>query len=168
MSIVIFFYIHVTVFQVIIGNFFIRTRQIAQQFKTDSSTTILYCSILLHCVNWGVAVQIPVGSRMFTSPYRPDRLLGSPLSNGYRGLFPQGKAARDMKLTIHTQLVQRSRKRGLYIHSPICLHGTKLSWLSTERALALPCKFLTVALWILQGNRFATGSVFMVLGGWHM
>jgi hypothetical protein len=40
-------------------------------------------------------VRVPVRSRIFTSPCRPDRLCGSPnlLSNGYRGLFPGGKAA---------------------------------------------------------------------------
>jgi hypothetical protein len=35
----------------------------------------------------GVAVRIPVGSRIFFSPLRPDQLWGPPnfLSNGYRG-----------------------------------------------------------------------------------
>jgi hypothetical protein len=43
----------------------------------------------------GVGVRVPVGSRIFSSPRRPDRLWGSPnlLSNGYRGSFPGGKAA---------------------------------------------------------------------------
>jgi hypothetical protein len=40
----------------------------------------------------GVVVRVPAGSRIFTSPYHPDRLWGPtcPLSNGYRGLFHRG------------------------------------------------------------------------------
>jgi hypothetical protein len=36
-----------------------------------------------------IGVWVPVGSRIFSSPPRPDRLCGPPnhLSNGYRGLF---------------------------------------------------------------------------------
>jgi hypothetical protein len=39
--------------------------------------------------DWEVGVRVPVGSRIITSPYRPDRLLRPPnrLSSGYRGLF---------------------------------------------------------------------------------
>jgi hypothetical protein len=57
----------------------------------------------------GVRVRVPVGSRIFSSPRRTERLLGPPslLSNGYRGQFPRG-----VKLSTHLQLVPRSRKRG--------------------------------------------------------
>jgi hypothetical protein len=36
-----------------------------------------------------VGGRVPVASRIFSTPRRPDRLWGSPnlLSNGYRGLF---------------------------------------------------------------------------------
>jgi hypothetical protein len=42
-----------------------------------------------------VGVRVPVGSRIFTSPYHPDRFWGPPnlLYNGYRGLFFGCKAA---------------------------------------------------------------------------
>jgi hypothetical protein len=42
--------------------------------------------------NRGVGVWVPVGSRILSSPCRPDWLCGQPnhLSNGYRGLFPRG------------------------------------------------------------------------------
>jgi hypothetical protein len=40
----------------------------------------------------GVGVRVPLGSRIFSSPRRPDRLWGPPnlLSNGYRGFFLRG------------------------------------------------------------------------------
>jgi hypothetical protein len=39
----------------------------------------------------GGGVRVPVESRIFSSPQRPERLWGPPsLSNGYPGLFPRG------------------------------------------------------------------------------
>jgi hypothetical protein len=61
-----------------------------------------------------VGVRVPVGSRIFSSPCRPDRLWGPPnlLTNGYRSLFPRGYTGRVVKLTTHLQLMPRPRKRG--------------------------------------------------------
>jgi hypothetical protein len=43
----------------------------------------------------GVGVRVPIGERIFSYPSSPDRLWRPPnlLSNGYRWLFPGGKAA---------------------------------------------------------------------------
>jgi hypothetical protein len=51
-------------------------------------------------------VRVPVGSRIFSSPCRPDRFCGPPilLSNGYRGLFPRRLSGRGVKLTTHLQI----------------------------------------------------------------
>jgi hypothetical protein len=75
-----------------------------------------------------VGVRVPVGSRILSSPRRPDQLWEPTrlLSNGYWWLFPWGWSGRGVKLTTHLQLVPRSRKRGsihLYIQPPIRLHG---------------------------------------------
>jgi hypothetical protein len=75
----------------------------------------------------GVGVQVPVGSRIFSSPRRPDRIWGLPslLSIGYRGLFPRWQRGRFVKLTIHFQTEPRARKCGSihpFPHTP--------SWLS--------------------------------------
>jgi hypothetical protein len=90
----------------------------------------------------GVGVQVSVGSRIFSSLNRPDRLWGPPnfLSNGYRWLILRGKAwsGRGVKLTTHLQLVPRSRKCGSIHPLPIRLHGVVLNWLSTGTTSPLP------------------------------
>jgi hypothetical protein len=62
----------------------------------------------------GVGARVPIGSRIFISPCRPDRLWGPPnlLPNGYRRLFPRRKSCRGVRLTTDLQLTQMSRKRG--------------------------------------------------------
>jgi hypothetical protein len=59
-------------------------------------------------------VRVQVRTWFFSSSRRPDRFWGpsSLLPNGYRGLFPQGKSGRDVKLITHLQLVPRSRTHG--------------------------------------------------------
>jgi hypothetical protein len=66
----------------------------------------------------GIGVRVPVGSRIFSSPHRPERLCGPPnlLSNGYQGFFPLGLSARGVKLPTHLQLVPRSSEY-ISIHS---------------------------------------------------
>jgi hypothetical protein len=71
----------------------------------------------------GVGVAVPVRSRIFSSPRRPDRLWdpSSLLSNGYRRLFPGGYSGRCVKLATHLQLAPRPRKCGSIhplIHTP--------------------------------------------------
>jgi hypothetical protein len=75
----------------------------------------------------GVGVWVPVGSRIFTSPCRPDQLRGTPslLSNEYQGLFPRESSSQGVKLTTHLQLVSRSRKCGSTYPLP-----HKFSWRS--------------------------------------
>jgi hypothetical protein len=50
----------------------------------------------------GVGMRAPVGSRIFTSPYHPHRLWGTPslLWNAYRGLLPHSlPTSADVKKT---------------------------------------------------------------------
>jgi hypothetical protein len=63
----------------------------------------------------GVGVRVPVGSGIFISPYRPDRLWGPPillLSNGHRVGESLELMYEDVKVITHIQTVPRSRKRG--------------------------------------------------------
>jgi hypothetical protein len=74
----------------------------------------------------GAGVRIPVESRIFSSPHRPDRLWGplSLLSYGYRGLFPQGlkRSGREADNSPPAN-AEVNKNLDLYIHLPIILYG---------------------------------------------
>jgi hypothetical protein len=68
----------------------------------------------------GVGVRVPVGSRIFSSPRRPHRLLGPPnlLSNGYQGLYPRGQSGRGVKLTYSPPASAEVKKMWIYKTTP--------------------------------------------------
>jgi hypothetical protein len=59
--------------------------------------------------NRETGVRVPAGSRIFSSPSRPNRLLGpiNLLSSAYCELFVRRQNGRGVKLTSHLQLVPR-------------------------------------------------------------
>jgi hypothetical protein len=84
----------------------------------------------------GVGVRVPVGSRIFSSPRRPDQLWGPP------SLYPIG--AGDLSLGVkrpgrevdHSPLTNTEvKKMWIYTSTPIRLHGVVLNYLSTGTAL---------------------------------
>jgi hypothetical protein len=86
----------------------------------------------------GVGVRVPVGSRIFCSPLRPDRLWGphNNLSNGYWGSFLGGKADGAWSGPLTSSQCRHQENVDLYIHSPILLHGIVLNSLSTGTTLS--------------------------------
>jgi hypothetical protein len=60
--------------------------------ETKNVAMETYCKVFVFSLlslldDRGVGVRVPIGSRIFSSPRRPDRFWGPPslLSNGYRG-----------------------------------------------------------------------------------
>jgi hypothetical protein len=78
--------------------------------------------------DWGVRVRVPVGSRIFSSPNRPDRLWGPPnlLFSEYRRLW-------SWPLTF--SYCRGQENMDLYSHSPIHLYFVVLNSLSTRTTL---------------------------------
>jgi hypothetical protein len=92
----------------------------------------------------GVRVRVPVGSRIFSSPNRPDRLWGPPnlLSNGYRGVTRPGREAN------HSPPASAEVKE-MWIYTstpPIRLYGVVLNSLNTGTTFSISTfmKIMTV------------------------
>jgi hypothetical protein len=81
--------------------------------------------------NQGVGFRVPVRSRIFTSPYCPDWLWGTPTFQSNEDSFPGGKVM-GAKLNAHLQLEPRSRKCVSINPLPIRL----VACLSTHTALS--------------------------------
>jgi hypothetical protein len=69
----------------------------AYSFSRNASVIKVRDSVVGIATSYGLedrrdGVQVLVGSKIISSPCRPDRLWGPPslLSNGYRELFPRG------------------------------------------------------------------------------
>jgi hypothetical protein len=90
-----------------------------------------------------VGVRVPVGSRILSPPHRPDRLWGSRnlLSNQYWGLFPRGKAAGAWSWPFPPVRDRGQENVDLHTHSPICLQGVVLNFLSRK---TLPFTFTMI------------------------
>jgi hypothetical protein len=84
-----------------------KRRALGEAHSVTTQETVLLMRIILTLGSWdssvsiatgyglddrGVGARVPVGSRIFFSPRRPDRLWDPPnlLSNVYRGPFPRG------------------------------------------------------------------------------
>jgi hypothetical protein len=77
-----------------------------------------------------VGVQVPMESRISSSPRRPDWLWGPPilLANGYRGALSLGIKRPGHKADHSSPTCAEVKKNvDLYIHSPIRLHGVVLN-----------------------------------------
>jgi hypothetical protein len=78
----------------------------------------------------GVGFRVPVGSRIFSSSRRPDRLWGSPslLCNGCLGAVSPGvKRFGAWSWPLTSNYSRGQENVDIYIHSPIYLHGGVLN-----------------------------------------
>jgi hypothetical protein len=106
----------------------------------------------------GFGIHVPVGSRIFSFPRRPDRLWGPPnvLSNGNRGASPGGKAARAWMWPTWYPLDRslggpqsRSGRRG----NEKILDPTG-TWTATPRSCSpYPVSVPTALSWLVLGQR---------------
>jgi hypothetical protein len=74
----------------------------------------------------GVRVRVPVVSRIFSSPRRPDRLWG-PTNLLVPGVFLGGKAPGAWSRPLTSNYCRGQENVDLYIQSPVRLHGVVLN-----------------------------------------
>jgi hypothetical protein len=69
----------------------------------------------------GVGLRVPEGSRIFSSPSRPDRLWDPPnlLSNGYRGALSPGVKRRGCKADYSPPASAEFKKMWIYTSTPL-------------------------------------------------
>jgi hypothetical protein len=94
--------------------------------------------------NIGDGVQVLVGSRIFTSPRRPDCLWGCtqpPILWVPRAFFLSGKTVGAWSWPLTSNYCQGQENFDLYIHSPIWLHGVVLNYLNTGTTLIFTQKW---------------------------
>jgi hypothetical protein len=108
-------------------------------FRINGHTRILFWFIIATGYgpdHRGIWVRLPMRTRIFNSPYRPDRLRGPPnlLSNGYRELLPWGKATGPWSWPLVWSSAEAKKTWSIHpLH--IRLHGVVLSQLSTGTTL---------------------------------
>jgi hypothetical protein len=89
-------------------------------------------------------VRVEVGSRIFTSPCRRDRLCSPPslLSNGYRRFLRRGNTASAWSLLLNFNWCRCQGNVDIYIHSCIRLLGVVLNYESKGTTLSLSRAFV--------------------------
>jgi hypothetical protein len=89
-------------------------------------------------MDWTAGVQFPARARIFSPPQCPDRVLEPtyPLIQWVSGVASLGVKWPGRE-NDHSP-PSRSRMLELYLHSPICLYGGVLNYLSTGTTLPLP------------------------------
>jgi hypothetical protein len=88
----------------------------------------------------GVGVPVPVGSKTFTSPYRPDRLWGptQPPIQWVPVVISLGVKRSGYEADHLPPAIAGVKKTWIYTFTPLIrLHGVVLNWLSSGTALPL-------------------------------
>jgi hypothetical protein len=96
----------------------------------------------------GSRVPFPIGDGNISLHHRVQTGSGAysaSYSMGTGGSIPAGGlSCRGVKLSTHLYLAPRSRMRGLYLHSPICLHGVVCLIKHRDLTLTWPIRYTLV------------------------